>query len=74
MKATFLVDLDTGDDTDFEGISSDIKDSLYESGFAVLNVKPWARKETKLSGMFGKIAAQLRGTQTAVPSNTNQNK
>lgn len=48
MTATFLVQLDTGSDTDFLGLADEIKDALEQNGATVLSCKPWSRQS--LSG------------------------
>lgn len=51
MKASFIVDLDIQDDTDFIGIADDLKDSLNENfQYACLNAKPFPREATKPLG------------------------
>ena len=60
MKATFLVDVDTGDDTDLPSVSRDIESTLVEGGISVLEVKPWARKSTKLSSLFGNVLNRMK--------------
>lgn len=48
MTAAFIVQLDTGSDTDFLGIADDIKEAVETKGFTVLECKPWSRQS--LSG------------------------
>jgi len=43
MKATFLVEIETGSDTDFLTIAADMKEDLLLSGFDVTSCKPWQR-------------------------------
>lgn len=47
MKATFLVELEVGDDTDFHAIAHEIHEDLLDANHAVSSVKPWARNATK---------------------------
>lgn len=48
MKASFIVDLDILDDTDFIGISEDLKDTLNAHfPYACLGAKAFPREATK---------------------------
>lgn len=49
MIAAFIVQLDTGSDTDLLGIADDIRDACEKEGFLVKECKPWQR-EALLSG------------------------
>lgn len=44
MNATFLVDLDVGDDTDLLSIAEELADALESQGFIVNTSRPWSRK------------------------------
>lgn len=65
MKATFLVEVDVGSDTNLLGIAEELQDVLFSSPFEVLSVKPWQRHSFPTGG------ATL--PQTAEPSQQNQN-
>ena len=42
MTKAFIVNLNTGSDTDYVTMSEEIQDELTKSGFAVISVKPWS--------------------------------
>ena len=44
MNATFLIDLDVGDDTDLISIAEELADALESRGFIVVSSRPWSRK------------------------------
>jgi len=47
MTKAFIVNLDTGSDTDFIGMATEIQDALEKDGMIVVSVQPWASPETK---------------------------
>ena len=49
MKATFLVEIETGADTNFLQVAEDMKEELLLAGFDVLSSKPWQRDALALT-------------------------
>lgn len=47
MTKAFIVNLDTGSDTDFITLATEIQDALEKEGMHVLTVNPWSSPESK---------------------------
>lgn len=47
MTKAFILTLDTGSDTDFITLSSEISDALVKEGMHVIEVKPWSSPVAK---------------------------
>jgi len=42
MTKAFIINLNTGSDTDFITLASEIQDALEKDGMLVISVQPWA--------------------------------
>lgn len=51
MTKAFIINLNTGSDTDFATMAEEIQDELTKTGFDVISVQPWSSPEAKTSVM-----------------------
>ncbi len=49
MTKAFIVNLDTGSDTDFATIAEEINDTLTKDGMIVVSVAPWQTQATEVA-------------------------